>query len=90
MKKHSLLIASVFAGSLLLAACGSKAEVLSAKASHDKPAVTETSKSLASIKDKGNQVTVDLVAKATEQELAKGVTMPVWTYGGTVPSRKFG
>ena len=47
-----------------------------------------TGKELANIKVEGNKVTVDLVAKETETELAPGVKMPVWTYNGTVPGQE--
>ncbi|HBI02738.1 MAG TPA: copper oxidase, partial [Paenibacillaceae bacterium] len=47
-----------------------------------------TGKELSNIKVEGNKVTVDLVAKETETELAPGVKMPVWTYNGTVPGQE--
>lgn len=45
-------------------------------------------KDLAAVKVEGNQVTINLVAKETQQELAPGVKMPIWTYGGTVPGKE--
>lgn len=45
-------------------------------------------KELSSVKVEGNTVTVNLVAKETQQELSSGVKMPVWTYGGTVPGKE--